>query len=107
MPPRPCLDCGTLTATGSRCPTHTEARNRLKYRHETPARKEKKKLLYNKDYQKYAKAVREGAYQCHLCGGGVRAGDPFEADHLDAGNPNSLLLPAHRTCNRRKGNRKP
>jgi 5-methylcytosine-specific restriction endonuclease McrA len=81
---RPCLDCGVL-ARGSRCATHEQARNTMKYRNESPERKAKKRTLYDKDYQKKARAVRAGAYLCHICGGGGRAGDPFEADHLYPG----------------------
>lgn len=106
MPLRPCLDCGTL-AQGSRCETHEKARKQLKYRHESPERKAKKRKLYNTQYQKVAKAVREGAYLCHICGQGGRAGDPFEADHLFPGEITSPLLPAHRSCNRAKGNKPP
>ena len=43
---------------------------------------------------------------CHLCGEGGRVGDPWEADHA---NPElgqaSILLPAHRSCNRKRGNK--
>ena len=43
---------------------------------------------------------------CHLCGEGGRVGDPWEADHV---NPElgsqSILLPAHRSCNRKRGNK--
>lgn len=35
--------------------------------------------------------------------GGPRRGDPWEADHVAAGDPDSPLLPAHRSCNRRRG----
>jgi len=105
MPARPCLDCGTLTREGSRCPTHQAQRNRIRNRHESPERKEKKAKLYNTAYQKHARAIRAGALLCHLCGGGARAGDPWEADHVEAGNINSPLLPAHRSCNQRRGNK--
>lgn len=98
---RPCLDCGILSK-GSRCPTHQAVIERKK---DTPERREKKRKLYNSDYKRQAKIVRENAVICHLCGGGARVGDPFEADHVTPGDPTSILLPAHRSCNLRKGNR--
>jgi hypothetical protein len=39
-----------------------------------------------------------------LCGEGARVGDPWQADHLVAGDANSPLAAAHGSCNRRRGN---
>lgn len=103
---KPCLDCGTLSR-GTRCPEHQARVNAIKNarRDSDPARKQKKKQLYNNAYRKQAAWIRATATQCHICRGGTRADDPFEADHLIAGDPNSPLLPAHRSCNGRRGNK--
>lgn len=102
---KPCLDCGELSK-GSRCPTHQARIDAIRERErDTPERREKKRLLYNSDYKKRAKIVRETATNCHLCGGGIRLEDPFEADHLVPGNPASPLAAAHRSCNQQRGNK--
>lgn len=88
MPPRPCLDCQQLTHD-TRCPDCAKRRNRI----------------WRGEYLKQAKQVREQATVCWICGEGARPDDPFTADHLLPANPNSPLLPAHRTCNSRRGNR--
>ena len=70
-------------------------------------RQAKKKLLYkNADYRRRSQLVRQTAITCSLCGGGARVGDPWTADHVVPGDPRSPLLPAHRSCNSKKGNKK-
>jgi hypothetical protein len=102
---KPCLNCGQLSK-GSRCPDCQGQLNRIRNRaQDTPERRAKKALYYNKDYHRRAKIVRDTATHCHLCGKGARANDPWQADHLDPGNPNSILLPAHRSCNASRGNK--
>lgn len=100
--PRPCITCGVLTIGESYCADHKPVRTRP----DTGRRREKKKFLYGKHYKRIAKAVREGGSVCHLCGQGPREGDPFEADHV---NPElgfmSELKAAHRSCNRKRGNK--
>ena len=104
----PCLDCGQLSKAGSRCEVCASNRKReafARLSQNTEARREKKKLLYNSDYRRRAKQVRENATHCHLCGEGYRPTDPFEADHLLPGDPNSPLAPAHRSCNQKRGDK--
>lgn len=72
---------------------------------DSPERKEKKKLLYGNNYRTRARAMKAQATHCHLCGKAFEFGDNIEADHLIAGHPDSPLAPAHRECNRRRGNR--
>jgi hypothetical protein len=104
---KPCLDCGQLSRN-NRCDTHQAVINQKKERkRDTPERRAKKRTYYNADYQRRAKLVRQTATLCHLCGEGPRIGDPWEADHVYPGDPNSPLLPAHRTCNNKKSNRIP
>jgi len=86
---RVCLDCHRITPYGSRCPACQAVRDQL----------------YKGAYRKESKAVREAAQVCWLCGEGYRLGDPWTADHVDAGNAESPLLPAHRSCNSRRGNK--
>ena len=96
---RPCLDCGVLTDTGNRCSIHQS-----QYQARLDERKKPNRKHYSGDYRKRAKIVRETAIQCWLCGEGARDGDPFTADHYFPGVADSPLLPAHRSCNSRRGN---
>lgn len=97
---RPCIDCGALTAKGSRCPT---CQSRLNMRMD--AARQGKREHYSGDYQRRAKAVRENAVACYWCGDGYRPADPWQADHLTPGDPGSVLVPAHRSCNVSRSNR--
>jgi hypothetical protein len=60
---------------------------------------------YSGSYKRRAAAVRANASTCHICGLGAIAGDPWQADHLIPGDPNSPLAAAHRSCNARRGNK--
>jgi hypothetical protein len=66
-------------------------------------RDQSKRQHYGGDYRKRAKAVRDAATHCWLCGEPARLNDPWQADHVVAGEIDSPLLPAHRSCNIRKG----
>ena len=100
---QPCLDCGRVTRNGSRCPEHQQSRDR--YTDMAKAARKKATGQYSGDYRKRAKAVREAATVCWLCGGGAVPGDPWQADHVIPGNPDSPLAPAHRSCNAARGNK--
>jgi hypothetical protein len=97
--PKPCIVCGTLTTGNSRCEQHRLAGDNARYRRRGP------RVHYQGDYRKRAAQVRATATTCWLCGEGPRPDDPWTADHLMPGNPDSALLPAHRSCNSRRGNR--
>ena len=102
--PKPCLVCGVLTKGLSRCEVHqaewqTVENLRLK---EMKARRPN---LYDANYRRKAKVVRESAIYCHLCGEPGRMNDPFTADHIIAGDKESPLAPAHRSCNSRRGSK--
>ena len=101
--PKPCLDCGALTDGGNRCAVHQKRIEDLA----AVRRASVKKTLgtYSGDYRRRAKAVRDAAILCHLCGEAARLNDPWEADHLIPGDPNSPLLAAHRSCNQSRGNK--
>lgn len=105
--PKPCIECGNLTRSGTRCDTCYASRAEL-IRAITPKREYKakpKRAHYTGDYQKRAAEVRKNAIYCHICGDTARALDPWTADHLIPGDPGSPLLPAHRSCNSRRGNK--
>jgi hypothetical protein len=91
-----CLDCRTLTANGSRCEACAARRERLR---------NGRRQHYKGAYRKQAKWVRDNAVTCWICGEGERFGDPWTADHLLPGNPDSPLAPAHRSCNSARGDR--
>ncbi len=104
--PRPCLDCGRLTDGDTRCRDHQAQLNQKKNTMRDAMRREKKKALYGgAQYRKLAKIIRDTAVVCHLClGPGRGAADPWQADHVDATNPESELASAHRSCNTKRGN---
>jgi len=95
MPIYPCITCGDLTGEPY-CPRHTPRRRPKPFTH---------RLLYNSNYRKEAKKIRENATVCWVCGLPPTPRDPIQADHLYPGNPNSPLLPAHRSCNIRRQTR--
>ncbi len=94
---RPCLNCGTLT-NHTRCIICQRAHDKIKNNKPKPAHR-------RGSYQRRAKQVVAQATHCWLCGKGAIINDPFTADHVIAGDPESPLLPAHRSCNSRRGNR--
>ena len=94
---RPCLDCRCLSANGSRCQTCAGRRE---------AGRAAGRAHYRGDYRKRAAEVRATATMCWLCGEGAIDGDPWTADHVQPGDPDSILLPAHRSCNSRRGDAK-
>ena len=96
---RPCLNCGTLTTLTTRCEPCAK-----QYELKHP---KKKRPHYAGDYRKRAKAIRDTATHCWLCGQTARHNDPWTADHVIAGDPASPLAPAHRSCNSSRGNRPP
>ena len=101
--PRPCTDCGRLTSGGNLCDVHQRALDSV-----IDAKKRERKIQsgqYSGSYKRRAAVVRASAVVCHLCGEGFRLDDPWQADHVVAGDPNSVLLPAHRSCNASRGNR--
>jgi hypothetical protein len=61
--------------------------------------------LYDTNYRKKAKIIRDTAIYCHLCKEPARPNDPFTADHIVAGDKESPLAPAHRSCNSSRGNK--
>lgn len=95
---RPCIGCGSLTGAGSYC--EPCARERERQRSLTRGSRH-----YTGDYRRRAKEVRENATECWLCHDGPRPDDPWTADHVVPGDPASPLMPAHRSCNSRRGNR--
>lgn len=100
---RPCLDCGTLTINKSRCDAHQKRIDDLMNARRAQVKKDTGQ--YSGDYRKRAKLVRDTATICHLCGEGSRHNDPWQADHLIPGDPDSPLAAAHRSCNARRGNK--
>lgn len=97
-PPRPCIECGTLSPT-TRCTACHHKHQR------TTAKPKPPRAHYAGDYRKRAAQVRATATHCWICGQTARPNDPWQADHLNPGDPNSPLLPAHRSCNAARGNR--
>jgi hypothetical protein len=102
---KPCLTCGQLGEPGDTlCPRHkAEAAERERVRQ--GIRKAGRTLYTSAGYRRLSKHIRDTATACHLCGLGAKADDPWTADHLIAGDPESPLAAAHRSCNSRRGNK--
>lgn len=95
---KPCLKCKELTRNSSVCDRCQSIINK---------QRNANREHYKGSYARLAKQVRANAKQCWICGLGPLANDPFTADHYYPGDPNSPLLPAHRSCNSRRGNTPP
>jgi len=92
---RPCLDCGQLTTSKTRCDECRRAKDRARVRPH-----------YGGDYRKRAKLVRESEGPCWLCGEAtLPPGEVWTADHVVPADPSSPLAKAHRRCNSARGNR--
>ena len=100
---QPCLDCGKLSRNGSRCELHQ--RRKEKEWDAPKAMRKKATGQYSGDYRRRAAQIRDNAQYCWICGHGPRLDDPFQADHLIPADPESPLLPAHRSCNAARGNK--
>jgi hypothetical protein len=105
MFPKPCLDCGELTSGSNRCVEHQNLVDNLHNAKRAAVKKQTGQ--YSGDYRKRAKLVRETALVCHLCNRGSRFSDSWVADHANPGEAgdNALLLPAHKSCNEKRGNK--
>jgi hypothetical protein len=103
---QPCLDCGR-PAEGSRCAAHRQAfsAGRNAQAAARRSRGEGAPRPYDADYRKRAAFVRANTYLCWICGQGFRPHDPWQADHVVAGNPRSELRGAHRSCNIGRANK--
>jgi hypothetical protein len=97
---RPCMDCQTLIPNKQiRCDACAEtkrARNTLRERMRVRERPH-----YEGNYRKRAAAVRASAEVCWICNEPARPNDPWQADHVVPRDvdPETLLLPVHRSCN--------
>ena len=102
---KPCLDCGSLSFE-NRCPRHLSEYNaRRAERFNLPSRKEKKRNLYNSDYIKRSKPIRETATNCYLCGEPFTDRKQIQIDHCYPSMPDTPLAPAHASCNRNKSDK--
>lgn len=87
-PPRPCLDCHTLTTTGSRC---TDCN-----RHQQQARNRRRGDRYGTAYRNARTQLLADQPPCHWCGAPATT-----ADHL-GDTLNDGLVPACLPCNSRR-----
>lgn len=102
--PKPCLACNKLTTGASYCDTHqaiVDERERLRQN----IRKQGRTLYNSTAYRKARAYIRATATHCHICKQPFTDRNDITADHLDPGNPNSSLAPAHSVCNSRRGNK--
>lgn len=89
----PCIDCRVLCQS-TRCAKCKRIKEQVR---------NSRRVHYKGTYRSEAAKVRQQAQACWLCGEGARAGDPFTADHVNQSVVGSVLLPAHRSCNSRRG----
>ena len=102
--PKPCLDCGRVTNGASRCEPCFE-KARIKFE-QARANRPRNRQHYGGDYARRAAIVRANATECWICGEGPRVDDPWQADHIIQGDPDSVLAAAHRSCNIRRSNQR-
>lgn len=101
--PRACTRCSKPTTTGELCTNCVK---------ELDADRNAGRPHYQGSYKRRAARLRARAdadpeTRCAICGGKKRPGrgGRWTAHHVDAGNPESPLKPAHADCNERLGNR--
>jgi hypothetical protein len=102
--PRPCLICNQLTSLGNYCVIHKQQRDQMEATRQATRRKTRT-LYRSTQYRTAALHIKNTATHCHLCGQAFNNREEITADHLEAGNPNSALAPAHRSCNSARGNK--
>lgn len=90
---RACIECGNLSE---------QTRCRACFRRRDRERKQRR-IHYKGDYKRRAAEVRANAEVCWICREGAREDDPWTADHIIPGDPESPLIAAHRSCNSRRG----
>lgn len=102
---KPCLDCGALTAGGTRCEIHQKKVEDLAAIRRATVKKATGQ--YSGSYKKRAEMVRNTAITCWICGEGPRANDPWQADHVNPSEHGNVaeLRAAHGSCNRRRSNK--
>ena len=94
----PCLTCGTPTR-GTRCPACDAPRIAANL-----ARVDR--THYKGNYATRRRQLMATSPEiCWLCGEGPRPRDPWSADHVHPGDPNSELRRAHLSCNQSRNNR--
>ncbi|MEI7420223.1 MAG: hypothetical protein WCK24_05105, partial [Actinomycetes bacterium] len=88
--PKPCIKCGVLTGGGSYCISHQK----------------EKWGRYNDPRYKLVRAhIKATATHCHICKQAFTDRNDITADHVTPGDINSVLLPAHLSCNSRRGDK--
>lgn len=102
--PRPCLECQKLHIDyGDYCAAcRREVQRRI---NNNPNRRARKQALYSSAYRAAAKIIKANATHCHICKQPFESRADITADHIIAGDANSPLAPAHKTCNSARGNR--
>lgn len=78
MAPRPCLSCGTLIPSGSRCEECRLAKGRLREQH----RPSKHERGYGNEWARMSKAVRAAQPWCARCG----TTSDLTVDHVKPGS---------------------
>jgi hypothetical protein len=93
------MDCGVRVRQGNRCQPCLTIFNRVREQ----SRPHRNRPHYTGNYRGRAATIRAEAEVCWICGDTTRPDDPWTADHLIPGDPDSPLAPAHRSCNSRRG----
>ena len=103
---KPCLDCGQ-PSDGSRCQRCRIRFEKVRQRQQTLRRASGggARRPYSGDYRRRAAYIRATTIKCWICGDGARPDDPWQADHIRPGDPDSPLAGAHRSCNIGRANK--
>ena len=92
--PRPCLGCGQLIASGSRCP----ACRALVERARGSRQQRGYDATHEAERKRLAPIVAAGQVSCARCGLLIEPGAAWDLDHLP--DRSGYLGPAHQRCNR-------
>lgn len=97
-PPRPCLDCGTLTQA-SRCPLCASKRQRARDQARYPQR-QGHATIHARERKRWRPEVETGTWPCSRCGTVINPDEPWDVDNRPWG-----YEPSHAFCNRAAGGR--
>lgn len=90
---KPCIVCGALSS-GTRCPTHRQAKERARQAGRDPQRYAQNQALR----KVWAPRVATGEVRCRRCRKPIRVGTEWHIGHPDA-ECVAPVGPEHATCN--------
>lgn len=90
---KPCIECGALSS-GTRCPAHRQAKERVRQAGRAPGRYAQNKGLR----AQWSPQVEQGSVKCRRCKKPIRPGTKWHIGHPDR-ECSAPVGPEHATCN--------